>query len=71
MKFLRNMLRRILMITFLTITLTVVNLFAYTESNIEETKDTLIYTYEIAEEQEEDFLNNLKFKLNKSLIIAI
>ena len=31
MKFLRNMLRRILMITFLTITLTVVNLFAYTQ----------------------------------------
>ena len=70
MKFLRNMLRRILMITFLTITLTVVNLFAYTESNIEETKDTLIYTYEIAEEQEEDFLNNLATTVTKDKITA-
>ena len=58
------------MITFLTITLTVVNLFAYTESNIEETKDTLIYTYEIAEEQEEDFLNNLATTVTKDKTTA-
>ena len=70
MKFLRKALRRILMITFLTITLTVANLFAYSESNIEETKDKIIYTYEIAEEQEEDFLSSLETTITKDKTTA-
>lgn len=70
MKLLRKLLRRILMITFLTIALTVANIFAYTESNIEETKDTLIYTYEITEEQEVDFIKNLANTVTKDKITA-
>lgn len=72
MKFLKDSSRITLKIISYVILLNIVHIsiFAHNEENIQETKDKIIYTYSIQQQEEQDFLNSLEKEITKDEITA-